>query len=172
MKRFALASLFSVVAANAVAAGPDAQVVITGKVIDGTCTIGTGGSSPVVITVPLSQVHNSKFTAANMAIDDGKNSFDIKLTDCPNGTTTMKWDNAANVDSATGTLMNTGGGTNAQVQLFKSDGTSAINLATDTGVSFTGATQTYTYVAKYFAKTLPVSGGDLSTFTYLYLTYN
>jgi len=155
-------------------AAPDAQVNFTGKVIDGTCTVQGTGTGTKQISVPLTQVHNSKFTAAGMAIDDGKSSFDIKLTNCPNATTTLKWDNSANVDSATGTLKNTvtSGGTSAQIQLFKADGTTVVNLATDPGVSFTGTAQTYTYIAKYYAKTLPVTGGDLATFSYIYLTYN
>lgn len=174
MKRILSVAVFAALASGAFAATPDAQVNFTGKVIDGTCTIAGTGSNPTVINVPLTQVHNSKFTAATAAIEDGKNTFSIALTNCPSGTTTVKWDNSVNVDGAAGTLKNTttSGGTNAQIQLFKSDGTTAINLATDPGVSFTGASQTYNYVAKYYAKTLPVTGGDLTTFTYIYLTYN
>lgn len=172
MKRVLAITAMSVLASNAFSATPDAQVNFTGKVIDGTCTIAGTGSSPTQINVPLSSVMNSDFTAIG-ALSKNQKSFDIVLTNCPTATTTMKWDAAVNVDAAAGTLKNTNtSGTSAQVQLFKSDGTTAINLATDPGVSFTTTSQTFTYVAKYYAKALPVTGGDLSTFTYLYLTYN
>lgn len=170
-KRLAVAGLFFC-AANAFAATPDAQINITGKVIDGTCTIAGTGTGPVQINVPLSSVMSSDFTTTG-ALNKNQKSFDIVLTNCPTATTTMKWDATVNVDAAAGTLKNTNtSGTSAQVQLFKSDATTAINLATDPGVSFTTTNQTFTYVAKYYAKALPVTGGDLSTFTYLYLTYN
>ncbi|MEE9101723.1 fimbrial protein [Pseudomonas nitroreducens] len=156
----------------AFAATPDAQINITGKVIDGTCTIAGTGSAPTQINVPLSSVMSSDFAAVG-ALSKNQKSFDIVLTNCPTATTTMKWDAAVNVDAAAGTLKNTNSsGTSAQIQLFKSDGTTAINLVNDPGVSFTTTSQTFTYVAKYYAKALPVTGGDLSTFTYLYLTYN
>ncbi|MBB4866048.1 major type 1 subunit fimbrin (pilin) [Pseudomonas nitritireducens] len=155
---------------SAVFAAPDAQINITGKVIEGTCTIDGTGTGTKQIDVPLNSVMASAFTAPG-AIDNGRKSFDIKLTNCPDATTTLKWDASANVDGATGTLKNTASGTNAQVQLFKSDGTTPVNLASDPGVSFTGTSQTFTYVAKYYAKTTPVTGGALSTYSYIYLTY-
>ncbi|WEJ72982.1 MULTISPECIES: fimbrial protein [unclassified Pseudomonas] len=170
-KILAAAGIFSC-AANVYAAIPDAQINITGKVIDGTCTIAGTGSAPTQINVPLSSVMSSDFAAVG-ALSKNQKSFDIVLTNCPTATTTMKWDAAVNVDAAAGTLKNTNSsGTSAQIQLFKSDGTTAINLVNDPGVSFTTTSQTFTYVAKYYAKALPVTGGDLSTFTYLYLTYN
>lgn len=172
MKRVFAITAISVFASSAFATTPDAQVNFTGKVIDGTCTIGGTGSNPTQINVPLSSVMSSDF-ATTGALSKNQKSFNIVLTNCPTATTTMKWDAAVNVDAAAGTLKNTNtSGTSAQIQLFKSDGTTAINLITDPGVSFTTTNQTFTYVAKYYAKALPVTGGDLSTFTYLYLTYN
>lgn len=154
------------------AATPDAKINFSGKVIDGTCSIDGTGTNPTQITVGLSSVMSSDF-ATTGALNKNQKSFNIVLSNCPTATMTMKWDAAVNVDAAAGTLKNTNtSGTSAQIQLFKSDGTTAINLATDPGVSFTTTNQTFTYVAKYYAKALPVTGGDLSTFTYLYLTYN
>lgn len=171
MKKLVVSAVLSSFASVALAV-PDAQVNFSGKVIDGTCTVAGTGTGPTQINVPLSSVMSSDF-ASTGALSKNQKSFNIVLTNCPDATTTMKWDAAVNVDAAAGTLKNTiTGGTSAQVQLFKADATTAINLATDPGVSFTATNQTYTYVAKYYAKSLPVTGGELNTFTYIYLTYN
>ncbi|MFV3411924.1 fimbrial protein [Pseudomonas nitroreducens] len=172
MKKIFLAVALSSLFVDVCFAIPDAQINITGRVIDGTCTIAGTGSGPTQINVPLSSVMSSDFTSIG-ALSKNQKSFNVVLSNCPTATMTMNWDTAMNVDAGVGTLKNTSsGGTNAQIQLFKSDGTTAINLMNDPGETFTETNKTFTYVAKYYAKALPVTGGNLSTFTYLYLTYN
>ncbi|QRY79078.1 type 1 fimbrial protein [Pseudomonas sp. PDNC002] len=168
MKKLLAVTLLSSVASVAMAAGPDAQVTINGRVIDGTCLVN-GQAAPAQITVTLDTVQR---TALSAFTGYGTKPFSIALTNCPAATTTMKWDPVTNVDTTTGTLKNTiVGGTNVNVRILKADGTTPINLVTDPGVSFTGTSQSYNFNAQYYPVSAPTAG-DLKTIAQLFLTYN
>ncbi|MFS2124593.1 fimbrial protein [Pseudomonas sp. Pseusp97] len=155
-------------AASSSAFAYDTQINFSGSFINSTCKIN-GGAIPASMTVTLGRAEARKFGAAG---DTQMNKdFTISLSDCTAATTTVKWDNMVNVDASTGALKNTvSGGSNIQIRVL--NGTAPVNMASDSGRSFTGTSAQLVYTAQYYAKTVPVTPGQVSTFGTITLSYN
>lgn len=146
----------------------DAQVNFSGEVIGQTCMIN-GSASAGTTDVVLDKISTSSLQKAGDWA--GNKKFTLALTNCTGATTTVKWEPMVNVDPATGALINTAaGGSNAQIRVLNDDFT-AIDLTADAGRSITGPSGNLDYYAQYYAKTAPVTAGQVSTYGYVTLTY-
>ncbi|MBD9631774.1 fimbrial protein [Pseudomonas sp. PDM19] len=145
----------------------DAQVEINGQVLDESCTINGSSVAPATINVSLPSINKN---ALNKVGDWAMNTpFTLKLTNCPSSVKVV-WEKMANVDSATGALVNTVAGTNAQLRVLD-DAFAPINLNADTGRTVTGGAADLVYYGQYYAKVAPVTPGELRTFGYITLQY-
>lgn len=146
----------------------DAQINFNGRILNSTCKINSA-VTPTSMSVPLVDAEARDFIGAGST--QKNTDFTIALSECTATTTTVKWDNMANVDSTTGALINTAaGGSNVQIRVL--NGATPINMVADTGRSFTGASASLTYTAQYYAKTVPVTPGLVSTYGTISLIYN
>ncbi len=167
MKKLLVAALFSTASVGAFAY--DAQVNFDGEVLDQTCEVN-GQLGQAVVNVVLPKVNKSALAGAESWA--ANTPFNFQLTNCPVSATKAKWEVTSQVDAA-GTLLNTVTGTNATVRLLDPAG-QYININTDTGYSFTPATDgsaTLTYMAQYYSKAGSATAGKLQTVGYWTLTY-
>ncbi len=166
MKKFFVAGVLSTLSVGAYA--HDAQVNIAGEVITESCKINNSDKLPVSIDVPLSAINTSALPSVGSWAQNTR--FTVSLTDCPSAVT-VKWEQFSNVDSSTGALTNTlAGGSNAQIRVVDS-AFSPINMNQDAGINVTTGSADLVYYAQYYAKTVPVTPGKVSTYGYLSLYY-
>lgn len=154
--------------ASAGAFAYDAQVNFNGEVLAQTCEINgavTGANIDVVLdTIGVNALANAGDWAGNK-------KFTIQLTNCTAATTTVKWEQMINVDSATGALKNTAvGGSSALIRVLNAD-LSPVDMAADPGRTITGPTAALDYYAQYYAATGPATPGLVTTFGYITLVY-
>ncbi|WP_095147877.1 fimbrial protein [Pseudomonas sp. Irchel s3a18] len=167
MKKLFVAMLLSTASAGAFAY--DTQVNFDGEVTDQTCQISGPGGLGGSINVALDTIGVSALTTVGSWA--GNKKFTIQLTNCTAATTTVKWEQMVNVDATTGALKNTAaGGSNALIRVLNDDQT-PVNMAADTGRTFTTAAADLDYYAQYYASVVPVTAGLVSTFGYVTLTY-
>lgn len=167
MKKLLVAAILSSVSVGAFAY--DAQVNISGEVLDQTCEVN-GKQGAAVVDVTLPKVNKSALAGAESWA--GNTPFTFNLTNCPVSATKAKWEITGQVDTA-GTLINTVAGTNATVRLLDPNG-AYININTDAGYSFTPAADgsaTLKYMAQYYSKAGSATAGQLKTVGYWTLTY-
>ncbi|WP_374439272.1 fimbrial protein [Pseudomonas panipatensis] len=149
---------------NAMAA--DGTITFEGVVNAKTCTLDTTTSNQTVV---LPAVTTTALTGVGSVA--GAQPFSLKATGCDAGAVAAAvFADGNNVDPTDGNLNNTfANGTDAQIGIYRQDGTTKINLA-----SF-GDSATYTatadasnnivlsYVAKYIAKNATTKAGLLKT---------
>lgn len=186
----ALALGATALAPQAAHAADSGTITINGKVLSSTCNVTSGGSAGSSFTVSLPDVQSSALsTAGNTA---GATAFALSLSGCPTTPSGVQvgaqFYSAANTDTTTGTLKNTGV-TNVDVQLMSVGGTTgttpsgantggtAVTIATasPTGnsnvtdpVTLTSAgTATLNYYAQYYATGAAGAGAVSTTVNYL-----
>lgn len=158
----AAASLGAALLVPQAARAADGTVTITGKVLNGTCTVATNGGSNVV----LNNVQASALTKGAAYTASAK-GFTVALTNCPTSPSGLAVGlvfQTTNADTTTGTLNNTGV-TGMDVQLMYTasgngtavtpaiTGGTAVSLdgTTVTGpVTLTGASAYYNFYAMYY----------------------
>jgi len=151
--------------ASQAARAVDGTITFTGKVVANTCAfaVNGGGSSnavqlPVVFTSALT-------TAGNVA---GTTAFTIAASGCDPLLTSVQayFTSAANVDTTTGNLKNTGGtAANVQVQLLNgtTNAVMPLNAATATAQNspvgtLSGGAVTMNYKVQYYATGAATAG--------------
>lgn len=156
----------------------DGTIQFYGLVTSHTCTIAVNGVvSPTAASVTLPTVSASLLNEAGKST--GRTSFEIELSNCtnPHKAVTAFFEASADVDSATGNLINRGSATNVSLQLI--DNASGANngktiKAGDSSqvfgnsiafVSETG-TATLPYAVQYYATGAAGAGSVQSTVTY------
>lgn len=159
-------------ASSTVFAGPDGTIIITGQVVDQTCTVTNGKE----YLVPLPTVLASTLSAANATAGDTK--FTINLTNCPKGDVGIYYDNTNANTNAAGRLRNTiAGGSNVEVQLLNSakkpidltKTSSGQNLVT-ANVATASGNANIDFFAQYFASAAATAGKVSTSVTY-YIVY-
>ncbi|WP_447880464.1 fimbrial protein [Serratia fonticola] len=154
--------------ATSALATADGTITFEGIVNDTTCTLSTDSQNMVV---PLPSVTSDNFTAANAAANIPAVKFSLNAAGCDVGavSASVLFATGGSVDSTNGNLNNNvSGGTNAQVRIYKADGTTPINLAnfgesasnigniTDNNVAID-------FYANYFSKSAKPTAGVLRT---------
>jgi len=163
----ALACL-SVAGLSGAATAADGTLTFEGLVNAKTCTLEPSSASQLVTLEPVNaDLLQGAGTVA------GSQTFTLKATNCDaDAMVAAVFASGGNVDPATGNLNNTipsaSGGTNAQVALFQSDGTTKIDLSdlsSSAGyqVQANGGEATLAFVARYAASNATTTPGVLKT---------
>jgi major type 1 subunit fimbrin (pilin) len=153
-------------ATNAFAA--DGTITFEGVVNDTTCTLDTNSQN---MSVLLPSVTSTAFSGANTAASSPAVKFSLTATGCDVGavSASVLFATGGNVDSTNGNLNNNfAGGTDAQVRIYKADGTTPINLANygesaSNKGNIVGGNATIDFYANYFSKNAKPVAGVLKT---------
>lgn len=165
MKKLLATAVLSTVSMGAFAY--DAQVQIDGEVLTESCTINNSAVAPAVLDVKMPTILVS---ALQKPGDWAMNTpFTLSLKDCPDNVR-VTWEKSSTVDGSTGALINTIAGSNAQVRILDSK-VVPIDLNADPGIVVTGGSADLKYFSQYYAKTVPVTPGKISTYGYITLSY-
>lgn len=166
---FATAVTSAVISCAALAA--DGTINFTGSITDTACTVDAASASQ---TVKLGTVAAKSFSSAGATA--GAARFSINLTDCPvaSKTASIRFDGP--VPSGNSSVLSLSSGqtaTNIAVGLYLVDSTTLIPIGSSTpSVPLTASgTNTFVFIAKYFALSTPVGAGTANanaTFTVAY----
>ena len=165
----AAASLGLMMAAQGAYAGDTVTLNITGNVVASPCTVNGGAGS---IDVDLGDIQATTLAAA--ASSSAEKAFDIKLTDCPTGTSSVVATFSGTSDPVAGTsyYKNTGTAGNVAVALIQaSTGNLKGNGTTITQTVQTDRTVTMSMKAKAYSSAGGATPGTIksvvtATFTY------
>lgn len=150
----------------------DGTINFTGTITDTACTVDTSSANQ---TVNLGTVARTGFTAVGST--SAATKFTIGLTSCPSSVTAarVKFDGIANSTNSNLLSLNSDQtATNVGVGIYEQDGSTLIPLATQSAsktISST-ATNTLTYVAKYYAVATPVGAGSANSTATFSIVYN
>ena len=167
-KLIAALACLSVAGLSGAATAADGTLTFEGLVNAKTCTLEPSSASQLVTLQPVNaDLLQGAGTVA------GSQTFTLKATNCEaDAMVAAVFASGGNVDPATGNLNNTipsaNGGTNAQIALFRADGTTKIDL---NDISSSGGYQaeavggeaTLGFVAKYAASSATTTPGVLKT---------
>ncbi|MEX2943649.1 fimbrial protein [Serratia fonticola] len=146
----------------------DGTVTFEGIVNDTTCTLTTDSQNMAVL---LPSVTSADFTGADAAATIPAVKFSLSAAGCDAGavSASVLFATGGNVDSTNGNLNNSvSGGTDAQIRIYKADGTTPINLA-NFGESasnignISGESVSIDFYANYFSKNAKPTAGVLKT---------
>jgi major type 1 subunit fimbrin (pilin) len=149
-------------------AAVDGTITFEGVVNDTTCTLETDSKN---MTVLLPSVTAANFTAANAAANIPAVKFSLNANGCDAGavSASVLFATGGHVDSTNGNLNNSlSSGTDAQIRIYKADGTTPINLA-NYGESASNLGNiaddkvTIDFYANYFSKSNKPTAGVLKT---------
>ena len=168
-KLIAALACLSVAGLSGAATAADGTLTFEGLVNAKTCTLEPSSASQLVTLQP---VNADLLQGAGKVA--GSQNFTLNTTGCDaNAMVAAVFATGGNVDPATGNLNNTippaNGGTNAQVALFRADGTTKIDLS---DISSSGGYQVESgadgkaslgFVAKYAASSATTTPGVLKT---------
>jgi major type 1 subunit fimbrin (pilin) len=180
-----LTSLFAlgcVTMAATAAHAIDGQVNFQGYLVDTTCTVKVNGGTNVG-TVELPTLPVASFTTVGDTA--GKTPFTVDLVNCTKGTdpnpvtkVAVAFEVGTTVDSD-GRLLNGlagSGGSNAGLQLL--DGTDytpilvGITSPRSEDIPSDGGNVSFPFAVEYYAKTVPVTAGEVTSFVMFSLAYN
>lgn len=172
--------LISALALPGLARASDGTITFNGALVDSTCTVkvnnaGTGDGTVTLPTVVTSILATTGDTA-------GATRFTLDISGCTavTGKTTVNafFESGANVNPATGNLLNTGTATKVAVQLFPENNLTTQIKPGETGqakaadILLSATSGTLNYVAQYYATADgPTAGTFVSSVTYS-LVYN
>ena len=150
------------------ASAVDGTITFEGVVNDTTCTLDTNSQN---MSVLLPSVTSTDFTGANTAANSSAVKFSLNATGCDVGavSASVLFATGGNVDSTNGNLNNSfAGGTDAQIRIYKADGTTPINLANygesaSNKGNIVSGNATIDFYANYFSKNAKPSAGVLKT---------
>ncbi|MGF6665823.1 major type 1 subunit fimbrin (pilin) [Paraburkholderia atlantica] len=164
----ACAAVVAAIGMPSAAFAVDGMIVIKGDITAQTCTIsGNGGGYSFVVTLPSV----STSALSNSGAVAGSTPFNIKLSNCSpdSGTASTYFEPNADVNVATGRLLNKrGSASNVEVRLRNEDN-SVIQLGAAQGAqnsqsaTITDGRATLNYFAEYVATDGPASAGSVST---------
>lgn len=150
----------------------DGTINFTGTITDTACTVDTASANQ---TVNLGTVARTGFSAVGST--SAATKFTIGLTSCPSSVTAarVKFDGTANSTNSNLLALNTDQtATNVGIGIYEQDGSTLIPLASQSAskaLSST-ATNTLTYVAKYYAVATPVGAGTANSTATFSIVYN
>ncbi len=134
----------------------DGTITFKGQITDTTCTITTGASGTFTVTLPT--VSKTTLGAAN--VTNGITGFNIQLTGCnpASGNVHAYFEAGANVDPATGRLVNTdavssGGASNVQIGLLNPSNSTAIVIGASDGAAQNSLSQLSRLMARPCCRT-------------------
>ena len=173
MKKYKLLALCLAPLFSASALAHDGTITFNGKVVAQTCSVNTGNSGNLSVTLPTVSSTSLKKDGDTV----GLTPFSINLTGCTtgvNGAQNVKafFEPGATTDFATNNLTNTGSANNVQVQILNSDGQTPILLGRDfagqnvTAEAIQGSDVTLRYAARYYATGQASAGEVTSTVNY------
>jgi len=173
MKRISLfitAVTSAVISFAAVAA--DGTINFTGSITDTACTVDAASANQ---TVKLGTVATSSFGAAGATAAAAR--FSINLTGCPAAAKTASVRFDGPVASANSSVLNLSSGqtaTNLGVGLYQQDSTTLIPIGSPTpSVPITtSGTNTFNFIAKYYAISTPVGAGTANATATFTVAYN
>jgi len=172
-KIFALALLTGSAFTSSVFAA-DGTINITGEIIDAGCNINGSGSSSAVVPVTLGKIAKTGFT--NVGDTSGAKSFDISLTDCPEGISSATVRFSGPVAAGNNRVLAvTGGAEGVGVGLYESDSTTLIPLGSDSAAKTVNAdSMNFRFFAKYIATAVPadISAGPANATADFAISYN
>lgn len=185
-KLMLLAAAISMVGITNSAFAADGLITVTGKVINGTCTLkGSGDTGITNVNVQLDTVRNTAFTAPNATT--GEKTFTLTITDGSGGTCdaltvgavkniTLSGSAGTNFDSTNKSwLINTDASAPATkdvyVQILNTDGTTPVDFSSSRqlGVPANGA---YALKARYISNKASPASQTIKTSINYTLEYN
>ncbi|CAG9184554.1 Major fimbrial subunit SMF-1 [Cupriavidus laharis] len=182
------AKLLTVLLAAAAAIGSpfahasDGTITFKGQITDTTCTITTGNAGSFTVTLP--NVSKTNLTTAGSTA--GTTGFSIALSNCnpASGNVHAFFEAGANVDPATGRLINTddvgsGGAANVQIGLLNPSNGSLISIGASDGAAQNSLAQPIKpdgtallpYAAQYVATGGAAAAGSVSSSVTYILSY-
>ncbi len=160
----------------------DGTINFKGQITDTTCTITTGNAGSFTVTLP----NVSKTNLAAAGSKAGTTGFSIALSNCnpASGNVHAFFEAGANVDPATGRLVNTdnagnGGAANVQIGLLNPSNNSDISIGASDGTAQNSLAQPIKsdgtallpYAAQYVATGGAAAAGSVSSSVTYILSY-
>ncbi|WER47477.1 fimbrial protein [Cupriavidus sp. WKF15] len=160
----------------------DGTITFKGQITDTTCTITTGNAGSFTVTLP----NVSKTNLAAAGSTAGITGFSIALSNCnpASGNVHAFFEAGANVDPATGRLVNTdgvgsGGAANVQIGLLNPSNGSLISIGASDGAAQNSLAQPIKpdgtallpYAAQYVATGGAAAAGSVSSSVTYILSY-
>lgn len=165
---FALSAICLLTAVSAHAS--DGTINFNGEIVDTACTIDIGASNTMDVT--LGKVAKSAFTGVDSTAS--ATEFDLKLTDCPAGNATVKFDGAnyGGDNEVLALTAGTGVATGVGIQIKDSVQKVVPLFTASSSIVLTAGENTLPFYASYIQKDAAVVSGKANSTAQFTLNYN